>query len=46
MIKAAKFPVEVHPERPSKYPKDADDGFDFTVISFPTPLKEIPKVEA
>ena len=29
-MKAAKFPVEVHPERPSKYPKDANDGFDFT----------------
>ena len=45
VMKAAKFPVEVYPERPSKYPKDTDDGFDFTGISFPTPLTEIPKVE-
>ena len=44
-MKAAKFPVEVHPERTSKYPKDIDDGFDFTGISFPTPLSEIPEVE-
>ena len=45
MLKSAKFPVEVHPERPSKYPKDEEDGLDFTGISFPTPLREIPKVE-
>ena len=46
VIKAAKFSVRQNAERPSKYPKDADDGFDFTGISFPTPLTEIPKVEA
>ena len=45
VLKAAKFPFEVHPERPSKYPKNADDSLDFTGISFPTPLREIPKVE-
>ena len=26
VLKAVKFPVEVHPERPSKYPKDEEDG--------------------
>ena len=46
VMKAAKFPVRQNAERPSKYPKDTDDGFDFTGISFPTPLTEIPKVEA
>ena len=45
VLKAAKFPVEVHPERPSKYSKDEEDGLDFTGISFQTPVKEIPKVE-
>ena len=45
VLKAAKFPVEQNVERPSKYPKDEEDGLDFTGISFPTPLKEIPKVE-
>ena len=45
VLKAAKFPVEVHPERPRKYPKGEEDGLDFTGISFPTPVKEIPKVE-
>ena len=42
-FRAARFQVSVHPERPSKYP--TEDGFDFTGISFPTPLHEIPKVE-
>ena len=42
-LRAALFPVPIHPERPSKYP--TDDGLDFTGISFPTPLNEIPKVE-
>ena len=45
-IKAALFPAEVHPERTSKYQKDADDGLDFRGISFPTPLNEIPYVES
>ena len=31
----------VHPQRPSKYP--TEDGLDFTGISSPTPLHEIPK---
>ena len=44
-MKAAKFPVQQNAERPSKYPKDADDGFNFAGISFPTPLNEIPEVE-
>ena len=42
-MKAALFPVSKHAQRPSKYP--IDDGLDFTGISFPTPLHEIPKVE-
>ena len=42
-LRSAKFPVTKHPQRPSKYP--TDDGLDFTGISFPTPLNEIPKVE-
>ena len=46
VMKAAKFPVKQNAERPSKYPKDTDNGFDFTGISFLTPLTEIPKVEA
>ena len=46
VMKAAKFPVRQNAERPSKYPKDEDDGFDFTGISFLTPLTEIPKVRA
>ena len=37
------FPVNKDSQRPSKYP--TDDGLDFTGISFPTPLDEIPKVE-
>ena len=45
-IKAALFPAEVHPERTSKYPKDADEGLDFKGISFPTPLNQIPYVES
>lgn len=45
-MKAALFPVEVHPGRTSKYPKDADDGLDFRGISFPTPLNQIPYVES
>ena len=46
VMKAAKFSVRQNAESPSKYPKDVDDGFDFTGISFPTHLTEIPKVEA
>ena len=42
-LRAALFPVSKNPQRPSKYP--TDDGLDFTGISFPTPLNEIPKVE-
>ena len=42
-LRSAKFPVTKHPQGPSKYP--TDDGLDFTGISFPTPLNEIPKVE-
>ena len=46
VIKASLFPAEVHPERTSKYPKDADDGLDFRGISFPTPLNQISYVES
>ena len=42
-LRAARFPVARDLQRPSKYP--TEDGFDFTGISFPTPLHEIPKVE-
>ena len=42
-LRAALFPVDKNPQRPSKY--RTDDGLDFTGISFPTPLHEIPKVE-
>ena len=42
-LRAAKFPVTKDAQRPSKYP--TDDGLDFTGISFPTPLNEIPKVK-
>ena len=42
-LRSAKFPVTKDPQRPSKYP--ANDGLDFTGISFPTPLNEISKVE-
>ena len=42
-LRAARLPVAVHADRPSEYP--TEDGFDFTGISFPTPLHEIPKVE-
>ena len=42
-LKAAHFQVAVHPERTSQYPQE--DVFDFTGISFPTPLHEIPKIE-
>ena len=42
-MRSAIFPVTTNPQRPSKYP--TDDGLDFTGISFPTPLNEIPKVK-
>ena len=42
-LRAARFPVTINSDRPSQYP--IEDGFDFTGISFPTPLHEIPKVE-
>ena len=35
-LRAARFPVARGPQRPSKYP--TEDSFDFTGISFPTPL--------
>ena len=44
-LKAERFPANHHSDRPSQYPTDAEDGFDFTGISFPTPLNEIHKVE-
>ena len=42
-LRAALFPAARNPQRPSKYP--TEDGLDFTGISSPTPLHEIPKVE-
>ena len=41
-LRAALFPVNKDPQRPSKY--STDDGLDFTGISFPTPLHEIQNV--
>ena len=45
-INAALFPVErgQHAQRPSKYPED--DGIDYTGIEFPTPIKQIDRLEA
>ena len=45
-INAALFPAErgQHAQRPSKYP--VDDGIDYTGIEFPTPIKQIDKLEA
>ena len=42
-LKAWRYPALKDAQRPSKYP--IEDGFNFTGISFPTPLCEIPKVE-
>ena len=42
-LKAAHFQILQNPERTSKYPQE--DVFNFTGISFPTPLHEIPKIE-
>ena len=42
-LRAAIFPANKDPQRPSKYP--VDDGLDFTGNSFSTPLHETPKVE-
>ena len=42
-LKTAHFQVAVHLERTSQYPQE--DVFDFTGISFPTPLHETPKIE-
>ena len=33
-----------NPQRPSKYP--VDDGIDYTGIDFPTPIKQIDRLEA
>ena len=44
-LRAALFPPKdgVHPERPSKYPKN--DGINYEGIDFPTPVKQIDKLE-
>ena len=42
-LKAWRFPAKNHCDRPSQYP--TEDSLDFTGISFPTPICEIPKVE-
>ena len=44
-LRAALFPPKdgVHPERPSKYPKN--DGINYKGIDFPTPVKQIDKLE-
>ena len=45
-IRAALFPVErgQHAQRTSKYP--VEDGIDYTGIEFPTPIKQIDRLEA
>ena len=45
-LRSALFPPKdgVHPERPSKYPKN--DGINYKGIDFPTPVKQIDKLEA
>ena len=43
-IKAALFPAVKDPQRPSKYLED--DGIDYTGIDFPTPVKQIDRLEA
>ena len=42
-LKAWRFPAKNHCDRPSQYP--TEDGFDFTGVSFPIYICEIPKVE-
>ena len=44
-LRSALFPPKdgVHPERPSKYPKN--DGINYKGIDFPTPVKQIDKLE-
>ena len=42
-VRAALFPVKVHPERTSKY--KTDDGLNFNGISAPTPLSQLDRVE-
>ena len=45
-IRAALFPPQdvMNPQRPSKYP--VEDGIDYTGIEFPTPIKQIDRLEA
>ena len=45
-IRVALFPVQHgnHAQRPSKY--SVDDGIDYTGIEFPTPIKQIDRLEA
>ena len=44
-LRAALYPPKdgVHPERPSKYP--VNDGINYEGIAFPTPVKQIDKLE-
>ena len=42
-LSAALFPVEKHTERPSKY--SSSDGINWDGIIFPTPLKQLDKLE-
>ena len=44
-IRAELFPPQdgKNPQRPSKYP--VDDGIDYTGIEFPTPIKQIDRLE-
>ena len=45
-LRAALFPPKdgIHAERPSKYP--VNDGINYGGIDFPTPVKQIDKLEA
>ena len=42
-VRAARFPVDKDPQRPSKYPQE--DGLNPKGIDSPTPISQIPKVE-
>ena len=44
-IVAAKYPVDIHPERPSKYPTKAIEEFNCNGINSPVPISQILRVD-
>ena len=44
-IVAAQYPVDIHPERPSKYPKQAIEEFNRNGINSPVPISQILRAE-